>query len=414
MSDDESGANDGRDAAGPPPAPAGAWGRQLAEAFRTARWTLRRWTPKHIWYRTRLPLRRRRWAQENIERTRAFGKDPAARLSAGPAVAFGEFSGAHGLGRGAAYDLLALNERHASVTTVDIGPYLKGAEPTPLAFDAPFENVYFLCQPDTYGTICRLLRPDDIARAYRVGRWVWETPLFPESWRFAERLVHEVWTPSEFCAATFRAALGVPVRVVPHAVTAPPDPGIDMRARLDIPPDAFMGLAVMDIRSCPERKNPWAHVRAWKATYGDDPRRILVMKLRLGKRTRIVQNELRELIGGATNIRLLTDEMSEEEIAALHHATDLYLSLHRSEGFGLNIYEALLLGKPVVATNWSANAEYGPHFANYFGVPFRMTPYRDWTGHYADAAFEWADADPIIPAGALRAWAQKQDARTST
>ena len=60
------------------------------------------------------------------------------------------------------------------------------------------------------------------------------------------------------------------------------------------------------------------------------------------------------------------------------------------------------LGKIVVATHWSANAEYGPRFANYIGVPFRMTPYRDWTGHYADSDFEWAEADEIASAGALR------------
>ena len=367
---------------------------RIGGALRVARWTLRRWTLKHIWYRARLPIRRRRWTRENIERTQAFAKDPAARPTAGPAIAFGEFSGAHGLGRAAAYDLPALRARHASVTAVDIGRYIEGLAPEPLDFHMPIENVYFLCQPDTYGTISRLLWPSDIASAYRVGRWVWETPRFPESWRFAERLVHEVWTPSEFCAATFRAALDLPVRVIPHAVAVPTDPGIDMRARLGVSRDAFMGLAIMDIRSCPERKNPWAHVRAWKAAFGDDPAAVLVMKLRVGKRTRVVLDELRELIGRATNIRLVADEMTDDEIAALHHAADLYLSLHRSEGFGLNIYEALLIGKRVVATHWSANAEYGPRFPNYVGVPARMTRYRDWTGHYAEGGFEWAEPPP--------------------
>lgn len=374
----------------------------LSNMLRTVRWTLRRWPPKHIWYRSRLPLRRKRWTLENVESTKDFVRNDAARPTAGPAIAFGEFSGSHGLGRAAAYDLSMLRERHASMTAIDIGAYLKGAPPSPVAVDPSVENVYFLCQPDTYGAICRLIRPEDIAQTYRIGRWVWETPLFPEGWRFAERLVHEVWAPSEFCAATFRAALDVPIRVVPHAVTRPSDPGIDMRARLGVPQGAFMGLAVMDVRSCPERKNPWAHVLAWQAAYGDDPLRVLVMKLRVGKRTRVVVEELRELIGCASNILLVTDDMSDEEIGGLHFAADLYLSLHRSEGFGLNIYEALLLGKRVVATNWSANAEYGPRFTNYFGVPFRMTPYRDWTGHYADGAFEWADPDPVIPLGASR------------
>lgn len=368
------------------------------------RWALRRWTPRHIWYRLRLPVRHRRWARERVAQTRAFAKDEGARPTSGPALVFGEFSGKHGLGRAAAYDLETLRSRHTKLTAVDVGHYLEGGPPQPLEIEGPVENVYFLCQPDSYGTICSLLKPADIAHAWRVGRWVWETPVFPESWRFAEALVHEVWAPSDFCAGAFRAALALPVKIVPYAVTPPPETGIDMRARLGVAREAFMGLAIMDIRSCPERKNPWAHVRAWRQAFGDDPRSVLVMKLRIGKHTRVVLDELRELIGGASNILLVTETLTSDEIAALHHACDLYLSLHRSEGFGLNIYEALAAGKRVAATHWSANAEYGPQFENYVGVSFHMTCYRDWTGHYADGGrFEWADADLRGAARALRA-----------
>ena len=377
-------------------------GAQSDNVWRELRWMLRRWTLAHLWYRFRLPIRRQRWVRERGAATRAFVKDADARLTNGSALAFGEFSGAHGLGRAAAYDLEALRLRHSEVQAIDIGPYLNGRSPTALDL-SPVDNVYFLCQPDTYGTVCRLLKRETIARAWRVGRWVWETPLFPEDWRFAETLVHEVWAPSEFCAATFRAALAVPVKVVPHAVRPPPISGIDMRARLGVPPGAFMGLAIMDIRSCPERKNPWAHVRAWKAAYGADPDKVLVMKVRVSKRTRVVLDELRELIDNAPNLRLVTEEMSDDEIAALHHAADLYLSLHRAEGFGLNIYEALLLGKRVVATHWSANAEYGPRFPNYIGVRAQMTPYRDWLAHYSDGRFEWAEPMPSTTCNLVKA-----------
>ena len=355
------------------------------------RWSLRRWTLKHIWYRVRLPRRRRRWARERIAQMRGFEKDPRASWSHGPALVFGEFSGGHGLARAAAYDLERLRALHSIVTAIDIGPYVEGRPPTPIAVGHPIENVYFLCQPDNYGLICRLMKPADIAGAWRAGRWVWETPHFPQDWRKAEAFVHEVRAPSEFCAATFRAALRVPVTVQAHAVTPLADPGIDMRALLGVAKDAFMGLAIMDVVSCPERKNPWAHVRAWRKAFDDDPNAVLVMKLRVGKRSRVVLDELRDLIGEAKNVILLSEDLGGDEIAALHHAADVYLSLHRSEGFGLGIFEALLLGTKVVATDWSANAEYGPSFSNYIPVPARLIPYRDWTAHYADAAFEWAD-----------------------
>jgi hypothetical protein len=207
----------------------------LAKQIQIVRWNLRRWTPKHLWYRARLPVRRRRWATERNEQTKAFAKSAAACQTTGPALAFGEFAGSHGLGRAAAYDVGLLRQRHSSVTTIDIGPFLRGQRPAPIDTKAPIENVYFFCQPDSYGTVCGLLRPDWISGAWRVGRWVWETPLFPEDWRFAEALVHEIWAPSEFCASTFRAALNTSVKVIPHTVTPPPDTGIDMRRRLGVP-----------------------------------------------------------------------------------------------------------------------------------------------------------------------------------
>ena len=354
------------------------------------RWALRRWTPKHIWYRLRLPLRRRRRRYETLRATASFGKGSAERLTNGPAIAFGEFSGLNGLGRAAAYDLELVRQRHSVVEVVDISLYLKSGRVRPLSLGAPVENAYFLCQPDRYELISRLVPPNYLAYAYRIGRWVWETPLFPEDWRFGEGLVHEIWAPSEFCAQTFRAALDVSVRVVPHAVAIPGDPKIDMRARLNIPQEAFLGLAVMDILSCPERKNPWDHVRAWKIAFGDDPSKILLMKLRVGKRTRMVVDELRDLIHMANNIYIITDDLSNDEIAALHRTADVYVSLHRSEGFGLNIYEALLIGTPTVAVDWSANAEYGPYFANYYPVTYELQPYKDWLGNYPDEDFLWA------------------------
>ncbi len=375
------------------------FGRAMSKMLREVHGTARRWSLRHFWYRMRLPLRRRRKRMETEALARPFAKSAAARPSDGPAIAFGEFGARHGLGRAAAYDIRTLHARHASLTVVDIGPYLRGTPPKRLSLPIPVENVYLLCQPDNYGLVCQLLRPQDIAGAYRVGRWVWETPVFPGAWRFAEALVHEVWAPSEFCASTFRAAIEPPVRVVPHVVTPPADPGIDICERLGLPKDAFIGLAIMDLSTCPERKNPWAHVRAWKAAFKDDPSSILILKMRISRKTRAVLDEVKELAGDAANIKIVVAEMSHDEIAALHRSADVYVSLHRSEGFGLNIYEALLLGKPVVATDWSANAEYGPGFSNYIGVPYKLAPYRDWMGHYEDRDFLWAD--PLDEAAAL-------------
>ena len=171
-------------------------------------------------------------------------------------MVFGEFAGLHGLGRAAAYDLELVRTRHSAVTPVDIGPYLLGRPVGRSALRGPFDNAYFLCLPDKYARICLMLSPDALARAYRVGRWVWETPLFPSDWRFAERMVHEVWTPSEFCARCFAPRWRSPSASFPMLRRRPGKRDSISAPASTCPPPAFMGLAIMDINLMSRTQEP--------------------------------------------------------------------------------------------------------------------------------------------------------------
>jgi len=356
------------------------------------RWAVRRRPPKHLWYRIRLRIRRRRWEAIRIRAVQNLVSRPDVRPTAGLATVIGDFSGTSGLSRAAIYDLDQLRSRHSEIIPVDISRCRSG-EHEIVPQSNPIENLYLFCQPDNYEHIQSVATPGALKNAWRVGKWVWETPIFPRRWRFAAPLLHEVWAPSEFCAAVFRQNVSVPVRVIPHEVTPPKRGSIDMRLRLGIPQAAFMGLSIMDIRSCPARKNPWAHVLAWKKAFDGRRDAILVVKLRTSKRTRLVLRELMELVHPHENIIFIDTDYSGDEIASLQHACDVFLSLHRSEGYGLNIHEALLCGKPTIATDWSANSEYGPAFENYRGVTYRLVRYRDWLAHYEEKGFWWADAN---------------------
>lgn len=362
---------------------------------------LGRHTPGHLWYRIRLPFRRRRWRRQNIARTLPYQKSGNAVFGAEPVLVIGEFGGSIGLSRGASYDLAAVSARHSDVTVVDLKQRnASGGSGRDVDRERKYGTVYLLCQPDNYARVLDRFAPDQLANAYRIGRWVWETPIFPKAWAFSVSLVHEIWSASEFSAKAFEQT-GLPVVVQHHDVT-PPRPTPGGRAIAGVADETFFGLAIMDIQSCPDRKNPWAHVRAWQQAFGDDPAAVLVMKIRVGKRTRLVLDELRRMIGPATNIRILTQELSADEIAALQTACDVYLSLHRSEGYGLNIAECLMLGRPVLATHWSANTEFGPSFPNYVGVPFHLVRYDDWLLHYEDSTFHWAEADTNFAAEQLK------------
>lgn len=386
--------------------------------FRRLPRLLKRLTPSVLWRRARLPLRRRRWMAENAAATAAWRKPALAAPPEGPrAAALGDFSGENGISRAALYELARLSARHPGLEVIDAGPAMHAGRPLAPAEGPPLDRLYLLSAPDTYATVLPALPPARAAQAWRTGLWVWETPHLGPDWGFAFDIVHEIWTPSAYSAAAIAPAAaphGIAVSGRPHAVPPPAAVGAAaaaaIRARYAVPADAFLGLAVMDSRSCPARKNPWAHVAAWAAAFGPDPARRLILKIRLSKRTACVRDELAEMIATAPNIRVIEDYLAPAEMDALQAAADVYLSLHRAEGYGLNIHEMLARETPVVATDWSANAEYGPDFAAYHPVPARLVPYRDWTAHYPGARFSWAEPDIAAAAAALRRIAAASDA----
>jgi glycosyltransferase involved in cell wall biosynthesis len=374
----------------------------------------RRLTPGALWRAARMPLRRRRWRRRNEAACAPWVK--AERPSGeGVVLALGDFSGDNGLSRAALYELDRLRAEHGAVEAVDIGPAHATRALREVRDGPPVGRLYLLSAPDTYAAALRRLPPERVADAWRVGLWVWETPVLSPEWRFGFDIVHEIWTPSAYSRAPILAAAppGTTVTVRPHAVAPPPEgPPLD-RAAWEVGADAFLGLAVMDVRSCPARKNPWAHVAAWKQAFGEDPSRVLILKLRLSKRTAVVREELREMIGDAPNIRLVEDFLPAERLAALQREAHVFLSLHRAEGYGLLIHEMLSLGTPVVATHWSANAEYGPDHAGYHPVGYRLVPCRDWTRHFAERGFRWAEADVEEAAATLRRLAAAHGVRTA-
>lgn len=366
---------------------------------------LRRWTFALLVHRFGQPLKRWRQGLANRRASKPYRRHPSAPTLAenqGCVVAVGDFEGKTGLCRAAHYEATRLRARHPGLVLLSLSSQPAGAPVVSGRDLGAVSRVYLLCQPNRYRRALRLFRPEQLATAHRTGLWAWENDVFPRAWRFALRIVDEVWTPSVFSQAAIRSASALPVVVVPHHVTVDLAVPAADRAAFDVPATAFLGIAIMDIKMCPERKNPWAHVEAWQKAFGDSPEHVLLIKVRCSSVTRVVEHELREMIGAAGNIRLVQQDFSEAEQVAFQRMADVYLSLHRAEAYGLNIREFLEMGTPVVATHWSANTEYGPDYAHYRGVRAGLVRYRDWMGHYPDAGFSWADADTDHAAQLLR------------
>jgi glycosyltransferase involved in cell wall biosynthesis len=218
-----------------------------------------------------------------------------------------------------------------------------------------------------------------------VGYWAWELPVAPPAWRRYMQVVSEMWTPSRFVADSLGPLFDGPVRVVPHTVASQP-----MRARR--PSRPFTVLTMADSRSSFARKNPAAAVRAFERAFGHGNDVRLVLKLN-GR-----AHEMASLAADLAlppNVTVVTDFLDEAGLDALFRSADVLLSLHRAEGFGLPMLEAMARGVPVVGTGWSGNTEFMTQ-ENSLLVPYRLVPVDDPAGIYHGGRWAEPDVDAAV------------------
>lgn len=194
------------------------------------------------------------------------------------------------------------------------------------------------------------------ATRYRIGYWAWELDEFPERWRNAFECVDEIWTPSEFCRMAIAAESPKPVLRMPHAVE-PLGEATRSRESLGLPRAPFMALFAFDAMSVVERKNPLAAVEAFRRAFPREDDVRLVLKISHAEAAPEALGRIREAIGGAL-VTIIDRVMDREEIQSLIAHSDCVLSLHRSEGFGLLLAEAMSAGKTVICTGYSGNMDF--------------------------------------------------------
>lgn len=214
---------------------------------------------------------------------------------------------------------------------------------------------------DSVGLVESYFDPVLLRRKHKIGYWAWELTRMPLEWIGAYERVDEIWAPSKFSAQAFAERTDKPVSVMAHPVDVPPEPAdiAALRARLGIPLDRFVFLAAFDLNSYIDRKNPEGAVdsfsRAFEPTSSAP---VLVVKLH-GKAHRSSRYvSLMEKIARNPNIIVLDRVLGAGDISALQWGCDAFVSLHRSEGFGLWIAECMARGKPCIVTDYSGNTDF--------------------------------------------------------
>jgi glycosyltransferase involved in cell wall biosynthesis len=351
-----------------------------------------------------LPAAARRGGLRALTMSLAPVKDAAPAISRGVIVA-GEMTRISGLGE-------AARLLHAAIALAgaDRGMAKLGLLRPPEAAALPGDAAMILHVNAPVIPLMLARAPKNFLRGRRViGFWNWELAAPPPDWRTGARYVHEIWTPSAFTKAALETMFPKLVRLVPYPLAALPlSPATPERALLPVPEgvpkNAIITTVIANLGASFARKNPLGAIAAHKLAFGNRADRLLILKLAGGAAFPADLARIKTAIGDLPNIRLIDEIWQASRIHGLIAASDILLSLHRAEGFGLVPAEAMLRGVPVIATGWSGNLQF-MDAASAALVPYRLVPVVDERGDYNLPGALWAEPDSDTAASLLQALA---------
>jgi glycosyltransferase involved in cell wall biosynthesis len=267
------------------------------------------------------------------------------------------------------------------------------ADPTAVgefARDNPFRVNLMTFSFDYSRRFYRDKGPRFFAGRYNIGLWYWEQEHFPIRWHSSFDYYDEIWVPSEFTRGAIAAVSPIPVRKITYPFYLDETEAVPGRARFSLADNACVFLFTFDFFSTTDRKNPAAVIAAFRRAFRQDDAAILVIKSINWERERERRNSLGRQAEGA-KVVFSDGHISTAEMNALFASADCYVSLHRSEGLGLGMAQAMYLGKPVIATNYSGNLEF-MNSNNSLLVDYTMTELEEDSGPY-ERGTHWAEPD---------------------
>jgi glycosyltransferase involved in cell wall biosynthesis len=272
--------------------------------------------------------------------------------------------------------------------------------------DAPFPVNLICMNADMLPEFARQVGTEFFAGRYSVGLWFWEVGTFPERWRDSFSLLEEVWAPTAHIAAALEPLATVPVRTV-RVPVAPALSELRSRADLGLDPDAFTFLFSFDYLSVAERKNPLATISAFSRAFDPEDGARLVIKCINAERDPAYHERVRAAVADRPDITLTDRYLSPVDNANLVALCDCYVSLHRAEGLGLVLADAMWHGKPVIATGYSGNLDFMTA-DNSVLVDYELVAIGEDFDPYP-AAGTWAQPDVEQAAGHMRRLFEDRD-----
>jgi len=309
--------------------------------------------------------------------------------SPGRVIVSGLFGEPSGVGRAAELTLAAISEAGFKPVAVGVRSLLAGdAGGIPQSGGGAW---VIHCNPDEAARVLARTDPALWLGRRRIGYWAWELEKTPPHWVDAARLFHEIWAPSTFVADALRnSAVATPVRVMPHPVSLPSPTAKRDRARWGFEDGRLAVLAMGDLLSSATRKNLTGAIDIYLRAFAAPGAATLLIKTMSADPGFLEAR--RAQAGGRQDIRFMTDALPPQDLLSLIASADVLVSPHRSEGFGLTLAEAMLLGTPALGTGWSGNLDFMSGLPDLL-IGHQLVSATDETGVYRAPGLRWAEPD---------------------
>lgn len=339
------------------------------------------------------PLRPRR-AEIDALRLAQRRARPTAPPPAGVNV-LGYLDSVLGLGEVGRVLVDALERARVPTSLVSVGGIHSRPIDTPISDGADRSrrfDVNLVCMnPHHWPSASDEVGPDFFAGRWTVGLWFWEVDAPPDGLPQATELVDEIWVASEYVRDVLAPWVDVPITVLPIPVPGPVgEPALD-RSALGVPDDRFLFLFTFDFLSTMERKNPLGLIAAYRDAFEPHDGAVLLLKSINGDLRPRELDLVRSAAAGRDDIVVLDEYLPTRAHRSLTSICDAYVSLHRAEGFGLTMAEAMAAGKPVIATRFSGNLQFMDDATAYL-VDARTTLVGEDASPYPPNA-RWAEPD---------------------